>query len=510
MRNAEKDKIFIWRANPVKKHIYYLNALCFSIGIILGKTAIAVEDEQRERIAKLTSLSLDELVEVYITTASKSSEKIHDTPATVLVINREQIEKRHYVSLIDLLRDLPGVDVQRGTRATYFNDITFNIRGGKISAATGTDHYQYYYAHGGETFSNGKISLTGGAHIHQHDRANLAKDYPTSFPKVDAITSDGKVAIPASQREDYVGDIESQSAFLKLNIDKHLTFGANHSFVSYLSSTGNPPQSVVYNTDNRYKIRLNNLYGKYNAEIIPTISSETLLSYSTFEVLPNSSFQNIYTNWKNLYAYNKGKKIGIEQQIIWKFDKDQTIIGGINYDNFDSLPSSNLQHPLIRGVPLEQQGLYYLGTDNTLPVKFIESKYSNAAAYLQWQSNWSEQFSSLIGLRYDKHSEYGSSVNPRLGLVYHIDNKTIFKTMYGEGFRSPSSEERLNHYGTFSGKKNENGDYISNVFRVANPSLQPEKSRSLEVSLIQALQDNLTLTLAALCLRTAEIIKQQC
>jgi outer membrane cobalamin receptor len=547
----------------MKKRIYYLNALCFSLGIILGKTAIAVEEDRKERLTKLASLSLDELVEVYITTASKSSEKLHDTPATVIVINREQIEKRRYISLIDLLRDLPGVDVQRGSRATYFNDVTFRghagtnkfiilqdgvrmssptgentpvaenlplyhakqveivygsasalygadafggviniiteeadkIKGGKISAATGTNNYQYYYAHGGETFSNGKVALTGGAHIHQHDRANLAKYYPASFPKVDAIASDGKVAIPASQREDYVGDIESQSAFLKLNIDKHLTFGANHSFVNYLSSTGDRPQSAVYDANHRYKIRLNNLYAKYNAEVAPTISSETTLNYSTFELLPDSTFQNIYSNWQDSYSYNKGKKAGIEQQITWKIDKDQAVIGGVSYDSFDSLPVTNVyQHPLIRGVSLEQQGLYYLGTDNTLPVKFIESKYNNAAAYLQWQSNWSKQFSSLIGLRYDKHSEYGSSVNPRLGLVYHIDDKTIFKTMYGEGFRSPSSEERLNHYGTFSGQKNQNGDYISNVFRVANPSLQPEKSRSLEVSLIQSLQDNLTLT----------------
>ncbi len=60
-------------------------------------------------------LSLEELLNIEITTASKYSEKKSETPATVVVVTKQDLEERGYVNLYELFNDIPGFDVA----ATY-------------------------------------------------------------------------------------------------------------------------------------------------------------------------------------------------------------------------------------------------------------------------------------------------------------------------------------------------------------------------------------------------------
>ena len=57
--------------------------------------------------AALEGLSLKDLLNMKITTASKTSEKSDKAPATVIVITAEQLKMRGYHSLLDVLYDLP-------------------------------------------------------------------------------------------------------------------------------------------------------------------------------------------------------------------------------------------------------------------------------------------------------------------------------------------------------------------------------------------------------------------
>lgn len=59
----------------------------------------------------LFSLSLEELMKIPVTSASKFAESVNETPATVLVITAEDIRRRGYLTMIELLEDLPGLDV---------------------------------------------------------------------------------------------------------------------------------------------------------------------------------------------------------------------------------------------------------------------------------------------------------------------------------------------------------------------------------------------------------------
>lgn len=56
----------------------------------------------------LFDLEIEELLSMEITTASKKSQKIKEVPANVFLLSREEIELRGYLTLEDLISDIPG------------------------------------------------------------------------------------------------------------------------------------------------------------------------------------------------------------------------------------------------------------------------------------------------------------------------------------------------------------------------------------------------------------------
>jgi outer membrane receptor for ferrienterochelin and colicin len=59
-------------------------------------------------------MSLEDLMNVRVTTATRTSERARDVPARIEVVTADQIEQRGYRSLTDVLDDLPHFKVERG------------------------------------------------------------------------------------------------------------------------------------------------------------------------------------------------------------------------------------------------------------------------------------------------------------------------------------------------------------------------------------------------------------
>jgi iron complex outermembrane receptor protein len=78
------------------------------IFILLFCAAAAAQDP-----ADLTSKSLEELMNVTVTTASKKEEKLFRTPAAIYVITQDEIRRSGMTSIPELLRLVPGLDVAR-------------------------------------------------------------------------------------------------------------------------------------------------------------------------------------------------------------------------------------------------------------------------------------------------------------------------------------------------------------------------------------------------------------
>lgn len=86
-------------------------------------------------------------------------------------------------------------------------------------------------------------------------------------------------------------------------------------------------------------------------------------------------------------------------------------------------------------------------------------------AYVQDEWSIARDWTLTGGVRYDSFSDFGSTTNPRLALVWEVRHDLTAKLMYGSAFRAPSFVEQ---YAT------------GNPIALGNPSLAPEKITTLE------------------------------
>ena len=84
----------------------------------------------------------------------------------------------------------------------------------------------------------------------------------------------------------------------------------------------------------------------------------------------------------------------------------------------------------------------------------------------EWQLNDAVQLS--LGLRYDKYSDFGSTTNPRIGVIWQASEKIKFKLFGGSAFKAPSFLDLYTQ---------------NNPVEYGNPHLKPESVDTLETGL---------------------------
>ena len=88
------------------------------------------------------------------------------------------------------------------------------------------------------------------------------------------------------------------------------------------------------------------------------------------------------------------------------------------------------------------------------------------ALYIQDEFRITEKLIVNAGLRYDHYSTFGGTANPRVALIYKPDEHGSLKLLYGQAFRAPNDFEMFFQAGDFS---------------KSNPLLQPETIKTTEL-----------------------------
>ena len=103
------------------------------------------------------------------------------------------------------------------------------------------------------------------------------------------------------------------------------------------------------------------------------------------------------------------------------------------------------------------------------PYVFIEDQDRNVW-YASLQDQWQivNDWNLTAGVRYDDYSDFGSTVNPRVALVWDTSTDLTTKLLYGRAFRAPSFAELF---------------VINNPVALGNPDLDPEVSNTYELAL---------------------------
>jgi iron complex outermembrane receptor protein len=95
--------------------------------------------------------------------------------------------------------------------------------------------------------------------------------------------------------------------------------------------------------------------------------------------------------------------------------------------------------------------------------------------YLQDEWNLAADWNLTAGVRHDRYSDFGSTTNPRLALVWDASYDLTAKLLYGRAFRAPAFVES---YG------------ITNPVALGNPLLKPERNATTELALAWQLSTN--------------------
>ena len=432
--------------------------------IFLGIIAIA----QAKADGSFTDdVSIEELMDVNVTSITKMAMPLHKSPVTAFVVTQEEISRKGYRFLIDILKTTPDFHVANLAatekaiteiyiRGVFANDkITTLIDGHRIKPSTG-EPVTFYSSIPLIDVKQVEISLGSASSIYGADAMlatiNIVTDNGENINgvKVKATggTRDtGEIQVAAGKKinEDIAVSLSgsfhhSAQENLKQNYpdiygkfnnidlteqNNNVHFKANYKGlnVSYyrvqdinnnsLSFNPNPPISYDYSSKALWDITNQMATATYNLEIDPFWQAKSCLNYVHTELSPDSS----YRAW------------GVTVPVSWSGDTtrfSETLAylhGNISWLNGVELSFMNSQ-------PKNQY------TDTRLP-KYNVS-YQNYAVYTELNYDVTKTLSVNGALRMDADSRYSPDFNPRLGFSWQAIKTLRFFGAWGTSYLAPS------------------------------------------------------------------------
>ena len=369
---------------------------------------------------------------------------------------------------------LYGTDALSGV----INIITDTAEGGngvQLQAEAGDIGYSRasLQAHG----SSGSLRVSGGGQRMGADNTNLNSAYPGPFSFGNLKDSQGNTVIPAARRHSYNGDVESWQAYADALIGEHLQFGYNGSHFHQPSTVGDKPSVGDYG--DTLTSNINTVYGRYRFAPSAQFNGELMANYSRYELTPDSAFDNRFSGYTSLYKYAESQRRQGELVLNYLWAEGQTLTAGAVGERIQAIPkTADLTKPYITGESAAQQGLYYAGTNNTLPVQIFNVNYHDWGAFLQQQSTWTDRVRTVAGVRYDHYSDFGGTANPKLALILEPSATQKLSLTYGRAFLAPSPYFTYELFGAFKGTQDAQGRYQANSMQIPNTALGPERVES--------------------------------
>ena len=189
----------------------------------------------------------------------------------------------------------------------------------------------------------------------------------------------------------------------------------------------------------------------------------------------------------NPYVYERHTRLGISA--FYHGIKDHNIrlgAGGIHNDMYKTEETKNFAP---NGAPLGS----VVDVSDDPNLVFIEPHDRRISyAFIQDEWQFAPDWSFTGGVRYDHYSDFGSTTNPRLALVWQTRYDLTTKLLYGRAFRAPAFNELYN---------------INNPVALGNPDLDPETIDTYEIAFDYQHSDSLNTKLNLFRYRMADIIR---
>ena len=508
--------------STTRKGSVVLTACC--LGLLLTAQTQAA-DGQITQVPDLFNSSLNDLLDIPISGASKFDQPISEAPSSISVVTAETIKLFGYRTLADLLR------AQRGFFVT--NDRNYSYIGVRGFGRSGDYNSRLLVLVDGHRINESSYdsTLMGEDFIIDLDlvdRVEIVRGPASSlygnsafFGVINVITRHG-MGLRGMELAGSAGGLESYKGRISYGtrLDNDLALSVSG---SYYDSGGD--RSLYYPafddpaTNNGVA---RNLDGERSGSLFATASWRDLTLQAAYanrrKDIPTGSYgvdfntrpdftndRYAYVNLKYEHAFPAD--LWLQARLYYDYYDyyGEGIYGGVlNRDESTSnrvgteLQASKLlggSHLLIGGAGLSYSSTNFTNYDQDPFSSYLDVRHNavNWSAFLQDEFTLLPGLILNAGLRYDHYEIFGGEATPRLALIYSPLTHSTFKLIYGEAFRAPNNYE-LFYSAVGLGLQ-------------ANPDLKPEKIRTYELIYEQRLSEYYRLTLSGYYNKISDMIQ---
>ncbi|BBO89508.1 TonB-dependent receptor plug domain-containing protein [Desulfosarcina ovata] len=486
------------------------NMHCKRIGLLLTMLLLLLlpsgvwAEEETESVTKLQEI---------VVTGTRTSHAIKDVPVETTLITREDIEKSNAQTVTDIVKTIPGLS------ATGTDDIF----------GSGSSRARLR----GLSFNNGYgLILIDGQRIHGSSQSGAHGEYavglnqiPVSMiERIEVVKGPSSVLYGSDAMAGVINIITRKvpekattgagvkygwykvSKSLNYYTDAEVTpsdYGKHRiarNAYAYAGNKINDSMGFLFNYDHEdsegtstspYDYNRDSAMGKFDVVFSDTVSAWVKGEISEFERTTTS------VTAEDSYRIAAGLDFDISENHMLMFkgyhylDEFSTSSrdGEIGFDQieFQYTWNTGVGHVLTLGSEFQRQGIdYYMNNTATVNDVTVETTTTvkedvdTFSVYLQDEWTLFDKLVLVPGLRWDDHSTFGDSFNPKLNVMYRVLENTSLRASVGKSFKSPTIRQ-LYYDVPF---------WHSPFWIASNPDLEPEESIGYSAGIEQWLFDN--------------------
>lgn len=465
----------------------------------------------------LFSLTLEELLHVKVTTASKRSQEASIAPSVISVFTKSDINKMGVTSLIDVLKHAPGIETSMAPSGEWRVSIRGQRKDGLILLLVDGHPFNDFYD--GQAQFDLPLSLISKVEIIRGPGSAL---YGTNAVAgiINVFTDKGEaIKLGFGSNNSYNSSVTYQKAMLdgrlSFNLGLNSSDGANlvegedilamtnvnvglpkktNRFVDELYLSVNYSYkdfefsflgldkergpwvgpSVVFGSETVVDKGQYFLNGIYNSDLSDNLKIKSRVNFDAVDF--NARYEDIVPGRVLLsnefvdggFTKEKYKTINVGGELSFEYRQSDNVyhLAGISYNNQKMTEYSlSRNYEVIGFIPHNN-----FANHDQLIFEQKDVDRSIAAIFAQSEIQWNELFLTL-GFRYDDYSDFGDTFNPRIGLVYKLTPKWRAKVLYGSAFRAPTFKELYDN------------TRIGSQGFAGNKELQPEENETWELAI---------------------------
>jgi len=449
-------------------------------------------------------------LESVVVTAAGFEQAVEDAPASISVIEHEELEKKAYRDVTDMLRDVPGVSISGGgsnsdihirgmdgdytlllidgrrqnSRETRPNGDFGGIEQGFLPPVSAIERIEV--VRGPMSSLYGSEAMGGVINIITR---KVPKEWNASV-RVEGTAQDASHSGNMFQQQAYLGgalvdDVLGVQLYGQRSHRSEDTF--EKGFSNQETTSGTAKFNLVLNPNHDVALELGRTQQKRISHAGRTSSStkrngdpaghnRSTYDKDTFALTHNGRFGETTSNsyLQRETSKNPGRKMTIENT-----EASSQITTVFGDSHLATLGISGINEKLTDQGNKRKNGL-------------TDLKRWQLALFAENEWSMTDNFTLTSGGRLTHDENYGNHFTPRLYGVWHTSEQWTLKGGISTGFRAPSLRQAVSGWGQVTGGTDDpaRGGMIE-----GNPNLKPEKTVSEEIGLVWNNRENLDTSL---------------